>query len=75
MEVLRKYSLMFFAALLLSLFFVKDNIFIDSASNYTTEIAKDSGTVYLSLRGINAALSFVEECLTSAPMGPNSVIC
>ena len=66
MEVLRKYSLMFFAALLISLFFVKDNIFIDRASNYTTEIAKDSGTVYLSLRGINAALSFVEEIEVNA---------
>lgn len=57
---------MVLAAVMISFFFVKDNIFIDKATNYTTEIAKDSGAVYLSLRGINAALSFVEEIEVNA---------
>lgn len=66
MDVLRKYFLMVVAGLLILLSLVKDNYVIDQASAYTTEIAKDSGAVYLSLRAINAALSFAEEIEVNA---------
>jgi len=62
----KKYSVSILAVLLISLFFVKENVILHSATKYTTEIAKDSAAVYLSLRGINAALSFVEEIEVNA---------
>ena len=57
----KKYALSIIAVLLIGLFFVKENVILTTATEYTSDIAKDSAAVYLSLRGINAALSFVEE--------------
>jgi hypothetical protein len=63
---IQKYAISIFAAILVSLFFVKDNVIVHTTTQYTAGIAKDSGAVYLSLRGINAALSFVEEIEVNA---------
>jgi len=52
--------------ILISLFFVKNNFILETSTDYTANIAKDSAAVYLSLRGINAALSFVEEIEVNA---------
>ena len=63
---IKKYALSIVAMLLIGLFFVKENVILKSATEYTSDIAKDSAAVYLSLRGINAALSFVEEIEVNA---------
>ena len=63
---IKKYALSILAMLLIGLFFVKDNVILKTATEYTSDIAKDSAAVYLSLRGINAALSFVEEIEVNA---------
>ena len=64
--IIKKYALSIIAMLLIGLFFVKENVILKSATKYTSDIAKDSAAVYLSLRGINAALSFVEEIEVNA---------
>jgi len=64
--IIKKYALSIIAMLLIGLFFVKENVILKSATEYTSDIAKDSAAVYLSLRGINAALSFVEEIEVNA---------
>ena len=66
MVLIRKYTLSLIAILLIGLFFVKENIILDTSTQYTSDIAKDSAAVYLSLRGVNAALSFVEEIEVNA---------
>ena len=66
MIFLRRYALTILSVILISLFFVKNNFILETATDYTANIAKDSAAVYLSLRGINAALSFVEEIEVNA---------
>jgi len=58
---LKKNTLLIISLIFISLFFVKNNIFVDTAQKYTAEIAKDSAGVYVSLRLLNAALSFAQE--------------
>ena len=61
LSLIKKNTLLIISLIFISLFFVKNNIFVDTAQKYTAEIAKDSAGVYLSLRVLNAALSFAEE--------------
>ena len=58
---LKKNTLLIISLIFISLFFVKNNIFVDTAQKYTAEIAKDSAAIYVSLRLLNAALSFAQE--------------
>ena len=61
LSLIKKNTLLIISLIFISLFFVKNNIFVDTAQKYTAEIAKDSAAVYVSLRLLNAALSFAQE--------------